>query len=394
MTDEKSLRKFVIKKFIATIIIVGIVEYFLLLFINNIMFPLATAAFFPELENLKVLSIGNVVFLIILLILYAVSLIMYRIVPASSGFVVNFTSEALKFYGIGTTESTIANMSVQSSVALVMTVTAVLILVILPFATGAVVFSGQVTREIRKFEDARNMERMENERKRYLMISDIAHDLKTPMTTVSGYARALSDGIVKGDQQKEYLEAITDKTERMNDIIQMLFNYVRLDSEGFALVKNDIDVCELVRECIGEYYQDVEDAGDEMDIDIPESRVMISADKIQLGRVIGNLLSNAVRHNDKGTHIGVTVRQDEDEIRIYVADSGKMIEGNFAKDIFEPFVMGDSSRSSGGGSGLGLSVAKKIVEMHGFKIKLVQSPEIARYRLGEEYNKVFVIIIR
>ena len=179
----------------------------------------------------------------------------------------------------------------------------------------------------------------------------------------------------------------------MNDIVQMLFNYVRLDSDGFDLVRAPVDICELVRECAALAYQDVEDAGMEFDIDIPEEKIMVSADKIQMSRVVTNLLTNAVKHNDKGTHIGVKVTSDSDDTRIYISDSGKEIDKELASDIFEPFVMGDKSRSSKGGSGLGLSIARKVVELHGWKIKLVQRPEIGRYHLGDIYGKVFVIII-
>ena len=88
------------------------------------------------------------------------------------------------------------------------------------------------------------------------------------------------------------------------------------------------------------------------------------------------------------------MRRETDEARIYVADSGKIIDSELAGSLFDPFVMGDRSRSTGGGSGLGLSVAHKIVEMHGYKIKLVQAPEVARYELGREYTKSFVILMK
>ena len=263
---------------------------------------------------------------------------------------------------------------------------------LLPLATGGVIFSGRVTRKLKKYEAGREAERTQEQKQRYLMISDIAHDLKTPMTTVSGYAKALSDGMVKEDQEKEYLDAIRDKTLRMNDIVQMLFDYVRLDSEGFTLVKDKTDICELVRECVASSYSVIEDAGDEVDIDIPDDAIMIDADKIQLSRVINNLLTNAVKHNASGTKIGVFIKKEPDEVRVYIADTGAPIDQELAESLFEPFVMGDKSRSSGGGSGLGLSVASKIAGLHGYKLKLVQKPEMARYNLGEEYKKVFLLI--
>ena len=223
------------------------------------------------------------------------------------------------------------------------------------------------------------------------MLSDIAHDLRTPITTASGYARALSDGMVPEDRKQEYLDAIQTKSVRMNELITLLFDYVRLDSEGFKLNKTDCDICEIVRECAAFQYQDIEDAGMSFDIDIPEEEMIHSADKLQFSRVVTNLLTNAVKHNDKGTTIGLFVEKDESRIRIIVADSGKFIEN--AEDIFEPFVMGDESRNSRGGSGLGLSISKKIVEMHGFSIKLIQQPDIKKYNLDSKYVKMFFISV-
>ena len=342
--NEKELRKFIIKRFIWTAVIVAVIEFILIFGIMNALLPLLANQFFPEL--LAVTSIDDLLSL-----------------PRVTR---NF------FY-----------ISVGAS----------LIISVLPLAGGAVIFSNRVTRKLRDYEAAREAERAEVQRQRYLMISDIAHDLKTPMTTVTGYAKALSDGMVKEDQEQEYLDAIRDKTLRMNDIVQMLFDYVRLDSEGFSLAPQTTDICELVRECVANHYSDIETAGDEVDIDIPDDSIMVKADRVQLSRVITNLIVNAVKHNPKGTTVGVFLKAEPDEARLYVIDSGAPIEEELAREIFEPFVMGDKSRSTGGGSGLGLSVAAKIASLHGFKLKLVQRPEMLRYQLGEKYNKVFLLIM-
>ena len=342
--NEKELRKFIIRRFIRTAIIVAVVEFILIFMIMNALVPVLADQFFPEL--LMVRSVDEL-------------LALPRITR-------NF------FY---------------------ITAGASLIISILPLAAGAVIFSNRITSKLKEYEAAREAERAEVNRQRYLMISDIAHDLKTPMTTVTGYAKALRDGMVKEDQEQEYLDAISEKTLRMNDIVQMLFDYVRLDSEGFALAPARTDVCELVRECVANHYSDIETAGDEVDIDIPDDPIMVNADRVQLSRVITNLIVNAVKHNPKGTTVGVYLKEEPDEVRLFVTDSGAPIDAELAKDIFEPFVMGDKSRSSGGGSGLGLSVASKIASLHGFKLKLVQRPEMLRYQLGEKYKKVFLLIM-
>lgn len=343
--NEKELRRFIISRFIWTSVIVAVVEFILLVILFNTLIPLLVDGVFPYIRE-----------------------------------VTTFT----EFW----------DLPVKAKWIIVLTGLGIGVLSVLPLAAGAVIFSGKVTRKLKVYEKEREAERDEEQKKRYLMISDIAHDLKTPMTTVTGYAKALSDGMVKEEDKKEYLSAIEDKTLRMNDIIQMLFDYVRLDSDGFALAKSRTDLCELVRECVASVYMDIEEAGDEVDVDIPDEPITIEADKVQLKRVINNLLTNAVKHNPGGTTISVAVREEPDEVRVFIADSGEAIPGELAERLFEPFVMGDESRSSGGGSGLGLSVASKIMQLHGYKLKLVQRPEMQRYGLGEKYNKVFLMIIK
>ena len=342
---EKDLKKFIIKGFVRTAILVAVVEFIMLYVIINVIIPLLIDQFFPYIYDI-------------------------------------------------TTFKELWDLPSGTKTILLMMMLGTFLISVLPLAAGAVIFSGRVTRKFKVYEAARENERAQVQKQRYLMISDIAHDLKTPMTTVSGYAKALADGMVKEDQEKEYLDAIRDKTLRMNDIIQMLFDYVRLDSEGFAINRSRIDICELVRECVAADYTDIENKKDEIEIDIPDTPLTADADKIQLSRVINNLLTNAVKHNPEGTAISVSVREEPDEIRVFVADSGETIEKELADEIFEPFVMGDKSRSTAGGSGLGLSVAHKIAELHGAVLKLVQRPEMMRYQLGEKYNKVFLLILK
>lgn len=266
------------------------------------------------------------------------------------------------------------------------------IILVTPYVIAGIVFALSAAKEIRKLEREKEEARHAEEKRRYLMISNIVHDLKTPMTTVYGYAKALNDGMVPPEKNTEYHEAIMAKTDRMNEVVALLLDYVKLDSEGFTLKKEKIDICETVRACCALSYTDAEVAGDTLAVNIPDDQVFIEADGKQLSRVITNLITNAIRHNPKGTKISVSVTSDEDT-RIFVADTGDEIAEDMKEQIFVPFVTGDESRASNGGTGLGLPLSLRICEMHGFSLKLAQRPEINRYRLGEEYKKVFVITI-
>lgn len=257
---------------------------------------------------------------------------------------------------------------------------------LLPVMLGAIWYATIVAREVRKLEKQRDDAKKEIDRRRNLMLSDIAHDLRTPITTIAGYSKALADGVVTDERKKqEYLEAIQAKSARMNELIQLLFDYVKLDSDGFRLNRETFDVTELLRQNAALAYTDLEEAGMEMEIDIPEEPCLIYADKIQISRVITNLIHNARKHNSSGTRICLSLRIIEDRVYIAVADTGVEIEPKIAEHIFEPFFMGDESRSSKGGNGLGLSIAHKIIEMHGWKLELVQNTE--------NYTKAFQITI-
>ena len=262
-----------------------------------------------------------------------------------------------------------------------------LVLFVIPIMMTAVWFSRIVAEEVEKNERQEQELREKYERARNLMLSDIAHDLRTPITTIGGYAKALNDGLVTSDEKRtEYLEAIQNKSERMSDLITLLFDYVRLESENFSLRMEKIDITELLRENAALLYADVEEKNMEFEIDIPEERIELSIDKLQVSRVVTNLINNALKHNKEGTVIRLQMkRQENGEYLIIIGDNGTMIPSHLTDHIFEPFVVADASRESKGGSGLGLSIAKKIVEMHGWTIELLQD--------FERQEKSFVINI-
>lgn len=153
----------------------------------------------------------------------------------------------------------------------------------------------------------------------------------------------------------------------MDDLITLLFEYVKMDSDGFSLHKEKADLGELLRENIALLYSDFEENDIELEIDIPEQVFPYEMDKVQFGRAITNVLTNAVRYNEKGTKVRVSLHED---YQLCIADNGTPIEDELAEHIFEPFSRGDRTRSTSGGSGLGLSISSKIIEMHGGELRL------------------------
>lgn len=396
--QEKKLQVFLIKKFIVTLLSVSIAEYIILWLLNHYVMPPVLREFFPEYNNTEFLNSTTVVVFVLLLIAAFIIGVLEIIIPQQIRRPISWLSSYLQTKSGDTISqpggvTALENLNALQEFVLFLVLFLILIAIVTPYVLGAIYYARITVKEFNKIAEARVAARKEFERRRNLMLSDIAHDLRTPITTVAGYSKALSDGMVSEDKKQEYLDAIQTKSVRMNDLIQLLFDYVKLDSEGFTLNKQTVDICELVRECGALQYSDVEDVGMKLEVDIPEEQLKLTADKIQMSRVVTNLITNAIKHNEKGDRIGLFVEQQEDRILVMVADTGRRIPDEKALHLFEPFTMGDESRNSRGGSGLGLSIAKKIVEMHGYSIKLIQQPDIARYKKASKYVKMFLITI-
>lgn len=257
---------------------------------------------------------------------------------------------------------------------------ALLLIRMLPYLVGAFCYSRIVTRQFNELLAQEEAQKLARDQRRNLMLSDIAHDIKTPITTICGYSKALSEGIVAKENRQSYLDAIYAKAMRMDELITLLFEYVKLESEGFTMRKEPGDLAELTREMAALLYADFEGREMELVLEIPEERMPFEMDRLQLGRAITNLLTNAIRYGKENGRVLVRLQDYE----LTVADDGEPIDPVFAVHIFEPFTRGDRARSSKGGSGLGLGISKKIVEMHGGRLILNRS-------FGEGYTKAFQI---
>lgn len=257
---------------------------------------------------------------------------------------------------------------------------ALLLIRMLPYLVGAFCYSRIVTRQFNELLAQEEAQKLARDQRRNLMLSDIAHDIKTPITTICGYSKALSEGIVAKENRQSYLDAIYAKAMRMDELITLLFEYVKLESEGFTMHKEPGDLAELTREMAALLYADFEGREMELVLEIPEERMPFEMDRLQLGRAITNLLTNAIRYGKENGRVLVRLQDYE----LTVADDGEPIDPAFAAHIFEPFTRGDRARSSKGGSGLGLGISKKIVEMHGGRLILNRS-------FGEGYTKAFQI---
>ena len=226
---------------------------------------------------------------------------------------------------------------------------------------------------LRESEDSKERLIMEKQK----MLADISHDLKTPITVIRGYAKAVADGLTSPVTQKHYLNTIFTKTEDLTEMINAFYDYGKLEHPEFRLVKERQDLAEFIREYLAFKYDEIDLTGFEIEAEIPDGEVWYSFDGIQLRRVFDNIFSNALKHNPRGTTIYLTLQQTDRSIRIEIGDNGVGIPEEIRENLFDPFMVGDDSRNNRQGSGLGLAVAKKIVELHGGALFLEKPVNLA-----------------
>lgn len=216
-------------------------------------------------------------------------------------------------------------------------------------------------------------ERAEMDRERQRMIANISHDLKTPVTVIAGYVDALADGKIPPAEQERYLAAIRTRTEALTRLINAFHEYSKVDHPQFGLQQRELDLCEYLREYLANQYDTIQLAGFTLEVSIPETPCPCSLDPFQFGRALDNLIGNALRYNRLGTLLTVTLAPEPGWAELTVADNGEGIPPDRAAAIFEPFVVGSDARTEGG-SGLGLSITRRLVELHGGTITLDNHP--------------------
>jgi signal transduction histidine kinase len=214
--------------------------------------------------------------------------------------------------------------------------------------------------------------RIQSENDRRRLILDISHDLKNPLTGISGYTElCLNKPGLSDEERSVYLKIIYDNSRRADKLLSSMFELSTLDSPDFQLAFEKTDVCELLRSICAELVPSLEQAGFSYEIDIPDTPLYAALDTGKMGRVFHNLTDNAIRYNAAGTIIKIGLYEAKGSIVILFSDNGIGIPADVSVDMFKPFVRADVSRNStSGGTGLGLSIALKIIEAHGGTITL------------------------
>ena len=212
-------------------------------------------------------------------------------------------------------------------------------------------------------------EKMQNEKKSKELVSNISHDLKTPITSIKGYVEGIMDGVADTPEKMDkYIKTIYNKANDMDRLINELTTYSGIDSNKIPYHFHVLNIADYFQECVEEVGLDLEQKDIQLNYtNLAPADTCIVADPEQLKKVINNIISNSVKYmgHDKGI-IDIRILDEGESVRIEIEDNGKGIAAKDIGNIFERFYRTDSSRNSlQGGSGIGLSIVKKIIEDHG-----------------------------
>ena len=234
---------------------------------------------------------------------------------------------------------------------------------------------GEIRQLMEDFEEMRirlkenQEEKLQYDRDNKELISNITHDLKTPITSIKGYVEGILDGVARSpEQMNRYIRTIYNKANDMDRLINELTLYSRMESDRIPYNFQKINVGDYFGDCAYEIGMDMEQRGIQLNyMNMVDPATCIIADPEQLKRVVNNIIGNSVKYIDKPHGIiDIRILDEQDSIRLEIEDNGKGIAARDLPNIFERFYRTDSSRSSAqGGSGIGLSIVKKIVEDHG-----------------------------
>ena len=211
----------------------------------------------------------------------------------------------------------------------------------------------------------------ENEKKKDELIVYLAHDIKTPLTVVIGYLSLLDEiEDMPLEQRKRYIELALNKSYRLEELINELFDIARFNSEKIILEKEELNLNMMLEQVIDDFYPILKETNKNINLNT-SNNISIYADPDKLSRVFNNLIKNAINYSKENTDIDINVRKEEKKIEVEIINQGKMIPKDKLDKIFENFYRLDTSRTSKtGGSGLGLAISKQIVELHGGNIKV------------------------
>lgn len=223
---------------------------------------------------------------------------------------------------------------------------------------------GDLARSIQKLSD--DLERLKKERSDFF--SSISHELRTPLTYLKGYTSILRRPNLSNKEKDEYLTIIEEETSNLTRLIKGLFDLAKMDQNQFSINKERISICDFLKDMISKFKPVFEEKRITLNLSC-DRNIYVMVDPIRFSQVISNFLDNALKYSPSNTSVHIAVTKTEKNVIIKIKDQGIGIPKEDIPFIWNRFYRVDKSRSrSTGGSGIGLTIAKEIIERHGGKV--------------------------
>lgn len=229
---------------------------------------------------------------------------------------------------------------------------------------------------------AGQLENLEKSRRDF--VANVSHELRSPITSIQGFAQGMLDGTIPREDHGQYLQVVVDETHRLSKLINGLLNLSRMENEETALAYSDFDVNELARRVLISRMNQIEEKELDIDAQMADEGCFVHADADQIQQVIINLLDNAVKFTPRGGKITLSTCAEDDTVFLRVKDNGVGILPEDAPHLFDRFYKADKAHTVGQGTGLGLAICKRIMEKHGQSIRLVSGEGGAEFEITLE----------
>ncbi len=219
------------------------------------------------------------------------------------------------------------------------------------------------------------------EQRRSDFLANVSHELKTPMTSISGFADGILDGTIPPENQRQYLETISSETKRLNRLVRRMLELSRMQTLSVEEIrKNSFDACELLVETLLVFEKKITDKNLEVAVEVPDDGMMVCGERDAINQVIYNLLENAVKFATPGTELSLSVFKQGNKAYVSIKNRGETISEDELSLIFERFHKSDRSRSMDrDGVGLGLYIVKTIIGSHGEDIAVTSRDGVTEF---------------
>ncbi|KJS13328.1 MAG: hypothetical protein VR67_04925 [Peptococcaceae bacterium BRH_c8a] len=236
--------------------------------------------------------------------------------------------------------------------------------------------SGALNGVVAVMHDISHIRKLEKIRTEF--VDNVSHELKTPVTAIKGFTETLLDGAMyQQDTCREFIEIIDNETARLSRLVHELLDLSKIESKPMQIKTSPVDINEIVRDTAAKLRGQIDSAGLELKLSLPNKPVLIKANSDMIDQVLINLIDNAMKYTHTAGRIAVEVTDDDQDAVIRVRDNGIGIPAKDLDRIFERFYRVDKTRSRAmGGTGLGLSIVKHIVELHGGTVGVQSTPGV------------------